>query len=1364
MALLQGISNEALALSLFVDGVASRLPVSFTLANVSQDPSACSFLRLVSPPQLPLVVGELLEPGPVFQAVNYAGQPTAGVIVALLAEVSGQVTAFNTFAVTNASGHATLTNASISSGFTQVVTLYAVGLQDQGFCIGDLIRVQLINPVAAVRLTSLAPVQEANSTTVDFAIEFEAVDGEGQPESGLTADVILLSKPNYLADWSNEQLFRFGQSANTSAAQLSLGKGYPGDYAFALKVAGEPGPIFNITVPNHVASLQITTQPISSRSTDVARLGQPFAVQPIVRVLDAQGNGVSGVVVECEVCNNGDKAYVGSVNSTTAIAASPYSAPSDALGYANFSSLGFVGATPGTYELCFTFAKGEAFQVGPVGPSAALKSVDTMQVVVVQQPSSTTSVGVPLAAPPIIQVYAIRTPVGPDGNFTAGGLSPRHQMALSAISAAGIAAAGTTTAAASAEEPAPGARDLLNVMVGVITVDGLFTRRGVLANPVAVTANGNLTFAQLTLQLGLSSYTYLQAKVVGGAATLPLQINPIEVVDTPSRITVQQSPPVSVYVGQSFSMSVLVTISSGSPLAAHMVEAFLDKTPENSHARLDETTISNVTDNNGIARFHLILATGIPGNYSLRFRSVGGSAVVSDSTAAFRVLNIVERVEVVTQPEGQALISENRNRAINSLRQPRLRVVDDTGKGLPGRTVQVLTAPPDAALLYNRSHLTDDNGYYQFTDLRFIDGTSQDYQLVFVCEGIDSLSQSFSVYNELEPDQSNLKYLSYFVYISMVIVLPFFFANSGWVRQKHASFGFLLLGLLLLLAMIAAALGIIINGYQVGQFDPYLQTLRLFFFVVLLLPIIPYTVVFVLFALKKTSFFHYRARKDMFHRHTCQLFQSPRALGIPVSAVEKEAVVRQREAFLRSLSWKARLWAMIRNLHKDYSNWHAPLEGWDSFFYPQRFVIGISLGLMILFYVFVGATVLIYYVIYLLVHSYNRLISLEVIALQKGGGLMSGNSEVFADLWAAVVSLLVRVSVNIDNNVVSRLRDQIFATGLSAALISLALCLFILVHYCRSYRRQIMRMRQGIYPEDRNQYGIPGATSFIGTLMNHTAAGFLAVFVLLWLALFLCNNDVFRKLIWENLVESWLLKKFLTASFIISICLFLFRFIVVGRILLAPRGAIRHRRWFAVADYVNTFLSALGGLISVAIRLVTAIGFMLISFVRLDTPAIGSYSAMDPGYSSWIGLLVSDARYNNPVANVFADLMIARLVALRKRRSGHQRRGGKEVEVEVEAGAESESLLEPGRLGVPSYTTLERLGDSRLEFSEEGENRGNDDDDDDNSGGGEEALDRRTRARNRWFLFYTLIKNPQLRTLRRRADDHKLHARGPSDE
>jgi hypothetical protein len=52
----------------------------------------------------------------------------------------------------------------------------------------------------------------------------------------------------------------------------------------------------------------------------------------------------------------------------------------------------------------------------------------------------------------------------------------------------------------------------------------------------------------------------IRAKVVGGAATLPLQINPIEVVDTPSRITVQQSPPVSVYVGQSVSARIHILL------------------------------------------------------------------------------------------------------------------------------------------------------------------------------------------------------------------------------------------------------------------------------------------------------------------------------------------------------------------------------------------------------------------------------------------------------------------------------------------------------------------------------------------------------------------------------------------------------------------------------------------------------------------------------------------------------------------------------------------------------------------------------------------------------------------------------------
>jgi hypothetical protein len=73
-------------------------------------------------------------------------------------------------------------------------------------------------------------------------------------------------------------------------------------YLFALKVAGEPGPLFNITLVSYgtpsvldslravstyspqVASLEITTQPVANQITGVARLGVPFEVQPVVRV------------------------------------------------------------------------------------------------------------------------------------------------------------------------------------------------------------------------------------------------------------------------------------------------------------------------------------------------------------------------------------------------------------------------------------------------------------------------------------------------------------------------------------------------------------------------------------------------------------------------------------------------------------------------------------------------------------------------------------------------------------------------------------------------------------------------------------------------------------------------------------------------------------------------------------------------------------------------------------------------------------------------------------------------------------------------------------------------------------------------
>lgn len=92
-----------------------------------------------------------------------------------------------------------------------------------------------------------------------------------------------------------------------------------------------------------------------------------------------------------------------------------------------------------------------------------------------------------------------------------------------------------------------------------------------------------------------------------------------------------------------------------------MIQAELDKTPENSYASLDYTTVRmpppdcidihctlvaipygsslqayNITDSKGVAQFHLIIKSGVPGTYSIRFRSVGNS-VTSQSSAIFKV-------------------------------------------------------------------------------------------------------------------------------------------------------------------------------------------------------------------------------------------------------------------------------------------------------------------------------------------------------------------------------------------------------------------------------------------------------------------------------------------------------------------------------------------------------------------------------------------------------------------------------------------------------------------------------------------------------------------------------------------------------
>eukprot|EP01062_Namystynia_karyoxenos_P047896 TRINITY_DN36310_c0_g1_i1.p1 TRINITY_DN36310_c0_g1~~TRINITY_DN36310_c0_g1_i1.p1 ORF type:complete len:2815 (+),score=683.22 TRINITY_DN36310_c0_g1_i1:95-8446(+) len=81
--------------------------------------------------------------------------------------------------------------------------------------------------------------------------------------------------------------------------------------------------------------------------------------------------------------------------------------PTDSQGWATFTDLGLVGAWPGVYQLVFSFLRESENDATPVSARSQYLlyvSPPGLTVSIAQQPSALTSPGIPLMAPPVIQV------------------------------------------------------------------------------------------------------------------------------------------------------------------------------------------------------------------------------------------------------------------------------------------------------------------------------------------------------------------------------------------------------------------------------------------------------------------------------------------------------------------------------------------------------------------------------------------------------------------------------------------------------------------------------------------------------------------------------------------------------------------------------------------------------------------------------------------------------------------------------------------------------------------------------------------------------------------------------------------------
>ncbi|KAG7313823.1 hypothetical protein KOW79_022319 [Hemibagrus wyckioides] len=139
--------------------------------------------------------------------------------------------------------------------------------------------------------------------------------------------------------------------------------------------------------------------------------------------------------------------------------------------------------------------------------------------------------------------------------------------------------------------------------------------------------------------------------------------------------------------------------------------------------------------------------------------------------------------------------------------------------------------------------------------------------------------------------------------------------------------------------------------------------------------------------------------------------------------------------------------------------------------------------------------------------------------------------------------------------------------------------------------------------------------------------------------------------------------------------------------------ALNNRKVFNNVNYFLFFFNLILGLMSCMMRLMksSAVGLMLLSCIERAIMPQG-FETLDKSYCTWVGMIITDHHHSNPVLLTFCHLMLHHTLR-------HVR-------------VDETSLIKPERPG-------------------------------------------RERARTRWFLMYTLVRNPKLILMRKQAEQSK---------
>jgi hypothetical protein len=305
---------------------------SNSFSILAGEPSALTF---TTAPPTTARSGQVFTSIPVVQLRDASGNPveSAGVVVTATAIPAGPALGGTTEATTAANGTATFTGLSLNGSPGS----YAISFKAPNIPALVSAPIALSAGTPILSITTQPPAAAQHGVTFSQAPVVKAQDVSGNGVSGVPITVLVTKGNGTLAGTATVTTNSAGQAAFPG---LSL-SGKVGKYELTFTAPQLP-PVTSSEITltaGPPSQLSIITQPAGARS------GQPFIIQPVIRVLDAADNPVSGVSVIATVnaCSLGNASLSGTTTVLT-----------DIDGFARYTNLTLTGLTLGGCTLKFT--------------------------------------------------------------------------------------------------------------------------------------------------------------------------------------------------------------------------------------------------------------------------------------------------------------------------------------------------------------------------------------------------------------------------------------------------------------------------------------------------------------------------------------------------------------------------------------------------------------------------------------------------------------------------------------------------------------------------------------------------------------------------------------------------------------------------------------------------------------------------------------------------------------------------------------------------------------------------------------------------------------------------------------------------